>query len=150
PSPTWLLAPQEKPPSQPTSEAVGPATAFAFRGPVLASIWSTYAPPGLQDRRWWGLKAIGTEVVRGYQYLFAIPVVLGLWWFRDRLRLMPGAWVLVTLCALHVLVLWRLAVVAGYVSDRHVLILVLSGIFAGAAAVEKIGQGLSALGVRLW
>jgi 4-amino-4-deoxy-L-arabinose transferase-like glycosyltransferase len=124
-------------------------SARVVRGPVLASIWSAYAPPGLKHRHWWGLKAIGTEVIRGYQYLFAVPVLLGLWWFRDRLRRVPGTWVVVTLCVLHVLVLWRLAVVAGYVSDRHVLILVLSGIFTGAAALVKIGQGLADVGGRL-
>ncbi len=117
--------------------------------PLLASILGVYCPENLKDRRLWGLEAIGIEVIKGYQYFMGVPVLLGMWWFRDRLRVMPGAWVVLLLCLLHMLVLWRLAAVVGYVSDRHVLILVLCGIFTGAAALLAIGHTVGALLGRL-
>jgi 4-amino-4-deoxy-L-arabinose transferase-like glycosyltransferase len=112
---------------------------------LVASILGIYAPEELKDRRWWGLQAIGTEVIKDYLYILGIPVLLGMWWFRDRMRLVPGAWVLMTLCGLQILVLWRLALAVGYVSERHVLLLVLCGVFTGAAAVGRIGDGLARL-----
>jgi hypothetical protein len=108
-----------------------------------AFLFGIYAPESLKDRRWWGIKAIASEVAHGYQYLAVLPVVLGLWWFRDHLRSVPGTWVIVVLCFLHGLVLWRLARVVGYVSDRHVLVLVLCGVFTGAAAVATFGTWLA-------
>jgi hypothetical protein len=102
-----------------------------------------YAPEGMKSRFWWGPRAILTEVAKGYQYLASIPVLLGIIWYWSRVRSAPGAWILVTLCALHALILWRLAVVGGYVSERHVLLIVLCGSFWGAAAVDGIGQCLA-------
>ena len=93
------------------------AVATGVERPLLASVFAVYAPEGLKDRRWWGLQAIATEVIRGYQYLAGLPVLLGLFWFRDRLRLIPGAWAILVLCLLHVFVLWRLAMAVGYVSE---------------------------------
>src|SRR5260370_2752554 len=66
-----------------------------------------------------------------------------MWWFRDRLSVLAGAWILVVLCLLHGLVLWRMARVVGYVSDRHVLLLVLCGVFTGTAAVAALGDWLA-------
>jgi Dolichyl-phosphate-mannose-protein mannosyltransferase len=106
------------------------------KGPVLA----VYCPEELTDRRFWALKAIGVEVARSLQYVLVAPLLLGLWWFRKVFRSKPEIWVLIILCILHTAVLWRLANVVGYVSDRHVLVLVLCGIFTAAAAVIVFGN----------
>jgi hypothetical protein len=118
--------------------------------PVRGSLWAVYAPENLKDRRWWGLQAVAEETVRGYQYVVWVPVLLGLWWFRQRLAAQPGAWVLIALCVLHALILWRLAMILGYVSDRHVQVLVLCGIFSGAAAVLTAGPRLMVQAGRVW
>ncbi len=116
-------------------------------GPLTASVLAIYAPESLKDRRLWGLYAIATEVTKDFQYLCVLPLLLGLWKFRDRLKTGGGAWVLLVLCLLHSLVLWRLAVVVGYVSDRHVLVLVLCGVFVAAGGVFVLGE-LIARGVH--
>lgn len=108
--------------------------------PLTASLLAIYAPEDLKDRRLWGLYAISTEVMKDFQYLSMLPLLLGMWWFRDRLKTGGGAWVLVVFCALHSLILWRLAVVVGYVSDRHVLVLVLCGVFLAAGGVFAFGD----------
>jgi hypothetical protein len=108
-------------------------------GPLTASVLAIYAPENLKNRRLWGLYAIATEVTKDFQYLCMLPLVLGLWRFRDRLNT-GGAWVLLVLCLLHSLILWRLAVVVGYVSDRHVLVLVLCGVYVAAGGVFVLGE----------
>jgi hypothetical protein len=112
------------------------------RGPVFASMLGLYAPGNLHDRRWWAVLAILTELIKGYQYLLALPVLIGMWWFRSLIWENAGTWVLLTLCMLHTLVLWKLAMTVGYVSDRHIVLLVLCGIFTGAAIIGMLGDYL--------
>jgi 4-amino-4-deoxy-L-arabinose transferase-like glycosyltransferase len=121
----------------------------SVRRALLASVVALYAPSNLRDRRWWALVAILTEVIKGYQYVLALPVLIGLWWFRRLLHENPGTWVLFILCLLHILLLWKLAMIVGYVSERHILLLVLCGIFTGAAAVGVLGDYLVTLLRRL-
>jgi hypothetical protein len=49
-------------------------------------------------------------------------------------------WVMLVLCVLHVLVLWRLVVVVGYLSDRHVLVLLLCSVYPAVAALGELPQ----------
>jgi hypothetical protein len=115
-----------------------------------ASLLSVYAPDDLTDRYWWALKAVGTELFRAGQYVVALAALLGIWCFRARLRSLPGAWMLLVLCGLHTLVLWRLAILMGYVSDRHVLILVLCTVFPAAAAASVVGRWLTQAAHWIW
>lgn len=135
-SPTGEVGFQSAPAAPPIQS--GPTTATA--GPLLA----IYAPPDLRDRKVWGLKAVGVEVFQAYGYFLGIPLLLGVWCFRKALLACPGAWVLATLCLLQALVLWRLAMVMGYVSERHVLMLVLGGVFTIAAGLDWLGEKLAA------
>jgi 4-amino-4-deoxy-L-arabinose transferase-like glycosyltransferase len=105
----------------------------------LPYLFAVNAPPGLKHRSMWGVQAIIREVLQAYQYFLGIPILFGVFWFRDRLRVVPGSWVILVLCVLHAILLWRLAVVMGYVSERHVILLVFGGIFTGVAAVGRIG-----------
>jgi 4-amino-4-deoxy-L-arabinose transferase-like glycosyltransferase len=101
---------------------------------------AVYCPEDLTDRRLWAFKAIGVEIARSLQYVLVAPLILGLWWFRKTFRSKPEIWVLIVLCVLHTAVLWRLANVVGYVSDRHVLVLVLCGIYTAVAAIILVGN----------
>ena len=58
--------------------------------------------------------------------------------------LSPTAWLLTVLCLLQIVVIWRLALVMGYISERHVMMLVLCGVFTTAAALEWLGTKLAA------
>jgi hypothetical protein len=146
----WPEARKVKPPHRSHSRAEEPqASAATTDRPATAALLALYAPEDLADRRWWGLQAIATECAKDYVYLPVIPVLLGLWWFRGRMRVLPGAWVALALCLIHTLVLWRLAVVVGYVSERHVVLLVLCGAFTGAATVAAFADWLARLVTRL-
>jgi hypothetical protein len=108
----------------------------------VAGIISLFAPDSAHNRSLWALIALLTELFRGFQYFAAIPVLLGLWLFRHRLRESLASWLIVALCLLHALILWRLAIVMGYLSDRHVILLVLCGVFPAAGAVPLLAHSI--------
>jgi Dolichyl-phosphate-mannose-protein mannosyltransferase len=123
-----------------------PAMAIAPSGrPLFASIFAVWLKQegSLFHRLRVGLVTVVDELLRGYHYLAWMPALLGLWWFNDRTRTMPSFWVIHVACALHALVLWRLAVVVGYVSERHVQLLLLIGCFPAVAALRAVPQWLA-------
>jgi hypothetical protein len=122
-----------------------PPVALAMVGPAVW--WHDWALTKDQptNRTWWGFRAVGYEIIKSYHYVVWVPALLGLWWSRDRLRQSPGAWALLLLCATIVLLLWRVAAVMGYVSDRHTLLILICGCYAAVAAIASIGQWLAVL-----
>src|SRR5947209_15163167 len=92
----------------------------------------------LPQRMGLGVRAIGAELGHALQYFGLMPVLLSLWWCRDRYRLLPGSWVLAVVFVLHCTLLWLLAVKVGYVSDRHILLLVICCLFQATAATLQI------------
>jgi 4-amino-4-deoxy-L-arabinose transferase-like glycosyltransferase len=105
-----------------------------------ASVFGVFAPATAYNRYWWAVKALTTEVARGFQYFAVFPVILGMWLLRYRLRESPGYWLLLVFCALQGMILWRLATVMGYLSERHVILLVLCGVFPAMGAVPSIAR----------
>jgi hypothetical protein len=83
---------------------------------------------------------VGKEIVKGFFYIAWLPAILGLIWFRGRFREAPGPWILGCLCLLQTLVLWRVGLVVGYVSERHVLIIVLCGLYWAVAAIQDMPE----------
>src|SRR5439155_4234298 len=83
----------------------------------------------------WSFYALGSEISKGFFYVAWIPALLGLFMFRARGPLNAGRTVLPVLCLLQCLALLRVAFVAGYVADRHVLIIVLCGLYWAVAAI---------------
>jgi hypothetical protein len=104
--------------------------------PLMASTLAVVL--NLQDN--WGKRFLAAvwylsrELVKCFHYVAWLPALLGMWWYRRQARQVPGMWVLLVLCATLALVLCRLAVVVGYMSDRHLLLLVMCGTYAAAAA----------------
>lgn len=128
---------------EPTSRAMPAAS------PPFAAWW-----PDLQSdpstRIWWGALTLVEILARAFFYVLWVPAALGAWWFRDRLREAPGSWVLLLLSLVLTLLLYRVAQLLGYLSDRHCLLLLLCGSYFTVAALERIGRGLGALVLRLW
>src|SRR5205823_6444911 len=108
------------------------------RFPVLAVVGIWWPDGKISDglgHLGWSLYALGSEMGKGFFYVAWIPALVGLFTFRARWPASPGRNVLVILCLLQCLALLRVALVAGYVSDRHVLIIVLCGLYWAVAAV---------------
>jgi hypothetical protein len=97
----------------------------------------------------WGVKAVVGEFIRGCYHVLWLPMALGLWWFRDRFRLFPGALVMFLISVVILVLLWRVASLLGYVSDRHLLIPILCGSYWAVAAVPRLISGVAALASRL-
>ena len=106
--------------------------------PLVAPTWAVWWPGGDTNRSWWGLWAVTQGMVEGYFYVAWLPALLGLWWFRDRFRLVPGAWVLLVVCLILLLLLWRVAAALGYVSERHLLLVILCGTYWVVAGVREL------------
>jgi len=131
------------PPRPGQSSAVSPRAAY-----LLAEWWNDrehFDRPPLH----WALYAFGKEVVRTSQYILWLPALLGFWWFRGRLRTVPGTWIVYVLCLLYVLVLCQVAMTVGYLAERHALFLVLLGMPWAVAGLERIGLLLAA-GLERW
>ena len=73
--------------------------------------------------------AYAKEICQGFHYVAIVPALLGLWWSLASLRRQAAFWALAIYGMLHSLILIALAMSVFYVSDRHVMILVLSGSF---------------------
>jgi hypothetical protein len=126
-------------------EPVDPPPAIAKNCTTLvAAFWDAELQSG-QSRTWWGLQTLFRESVKSFHYATAALALLGVVLFRRRLRDDAGLWVLAILTVIHAVVLWRMAVVIGYVSERHTLPLVLVGVFWAGAAIPEIGRLLGSI-----
>lgn len=108
-------------------------------GPPIA-IWHGFNED--LNRFWWSIYALGFDLAKGYFYITWLPVLVGLWWFRDRFRREPGALVMLLVSGCITLLLWRVAVVIGYASDRHLLLPILCGLYWGTAALLDMPRRL--------
>jgi hypothetical protein len=137
-----------KPVQAEVPDPAGPANFSAkpgiIRGHSSAMVLAVWLNNELtfSDRLWIGVKAVVSELTKGFNYFIWLPALLGLWWYRRQLTGRPEAWLMLILFAVHSLVLWRLAVVASYVSERHVLLLVLCGMFPAAAGLRDLPRRL--------
>jgi hypothetical protein len=115
----------------------------SIRGSISSKFavwWPDGKVGGFQDHLWWSLYALAIEIGRGFFYVAWIPAVIGLWTFRSRLRTWCGETLLLTLCLLQCLALLRVGMVAGYVSDRHVLVIVMCGLFWAVGGVLSLAE----------
>jgi 4-amino-4-deoxy-L-arabinose transferase-like glycosyltransferase len=128
----------------PTTTVAGPPL-----GSVFAAWWSD--ADGHQAKLLWGVRSLLRETAQDFQFAGAGLAVIGLICVPRRPG-EAGRWLLLTLAAVHAVVLVRMAVVIGYLSERHALPLVLVGCYWAAAALPVLaGQlvRLPALGRRL-
>jgi hypothetical protein len=148
------LRPQALLQSEPPSLA-GPSL-FAIFWPQGDPVWEKKAEE-LRDLgqlaymkpppRWrWALKAMCIELGKGFFYIAWLPALLGLWLRRERFRV-PGMWVGLLVCLALAGLLLRMSEKMGYLSDRHLLLIILCGSFWAVAGTIVVGEKL-ALGAR--
>jgi hypothetical protein len=116
----------------------------AVAGPLLAAVPAVMLSTegDTLQRLARGLWGLGTELANGFHYIGWIPALIGFLCYLGRpSTTTPGMWPLMMLCLLHALILWRLAVIVGYLSDRHIQVIVLCAIYPLAAGlVDLPGQ----------
>jgi hypothetical protein len=116
------------------------STLTSATGSVPLAVWWRESDG---NKSWWGLWAVGLELSKGSFQVGWVAALLGFWHFRQRFRFIPGMWVLLALCTVMCAVLWRLAVVMEYLSDRHCLVILFCLTFWTVAGVKVIGAWLS-------
>lgn len=121
------------------SDLVQPESRLAPRasGPLLASWWE--GDGDRSHRAGWAAAQLGKMVVRGTFHVGWVFGLLALWWFRDRLG-QPGVQTLGLLCVVVGLVLFRLAWFLGYLSDRHLALVLLAFTPFVAAGLIEAGR----------
>jgi hypothetical protein len=90
------------------------------------------------ERLTWAPWAVAKEVGRGFAYIIWLPALLGLRWFHRAGRNNPSTWILGVLCLFQAILLCRVGLVVGYVSERHVLIIVLCGLYWAIWAILQM------------
>jgi hypothetical protein len=115
--------------NKPTAQQILGSESAAIRmnctsGPVIAAFWDPEVNAG-QSRALWAFQSVvkeATHTAHGFGLVAALVAVV---WFRQRLRGEPALWFPIILMTLHLGVLWRMAMVVGYVSQRHALLAIL-------------------------
>jgi 4-amino-4-deoxy-L-arabinose transferase-like glycosyltransferase len=124
--------------------------AGAARAALPFAVWNIGPTIRPEDRYLWGLYALALELNKGFFHVLWLPALLGLGWFRDRFRLVPGTWVLLLLALALAALLYRLAQWMGYVGVRHTVLLVLIGLYWAVAALGALGPRLASALARAW
>jgi 4-amino-4-deoxy-L-arabinose transferase-like glycosyltransferase len=91
------------------------------------------------------IRAVLSEINQGFHYVAGIPARLGLFWSFGNLRRHPGFWVVAAFVSILVAILIALGMAASYVSDRHVMILVLLGSFFAVHGLRELPRRVLSL-----
>jgi 4-amino-4-deoxy-L-arabinose transferase-like glycosyltransferase len=126
--------------SKPAPEFASAVSSSVSGVPTVLGVWLNDKNP---SRATLGLKAVCFEIAKGFGFVAWIPALLGMWWYRGILKTRPGSWILLIVSLCLFLLLWRLASVVGYVSERHTVLMILCGSFPAVAATLLIGQKVS-------
>jgi 4-amino-4-deoxy-L-arabinose transferase-like glycosyltransferase len=110
-------------------------------GPLLAA-WDADESKPIGARGWWGVKALSAQLFKASFYLGLPAALAGMWLHRQRFRHEPGAWMMLLVCLGVAYLLWRVASVAGYLSDRHTLLIILCMTPWTAAGLVGLGERL--------
>jgi 4-amino-4-deoxy-L-arabinose transferase-like glycosyltransferase len=138
-----------------TSETGHPSSDHAGLAPGAPVFASTLAIWWMDEQRrgeppWtWGINAVVVEFAHGMHYMAFVPAVLGLWWFCGRFRSDPGVRVVLVWCVVLGLLLFRVALGVHYLSERHMLALVMCGSIWAAMAALRVADALPGLVGRL-
>jgi 4-amino-4-deoxy-L-arabinose transferase-like glycosyltransferase len=111
-------------------------------GPVLLAKYEVFTMDRA-ERFWWGMGTLGQELIQGSFYVGWLAALLGIWFYREQTRREPGAWMMLLLSLGVAFALWRVAVVVGYLSDRHTLLILLCGSFWAMAGLVALGEWLA-------
>jgi hypothetical protein len=123
--------------------AADPSTKAVQCASVLGVWWSSESDPH-GNRLGRSFVAVASEICRGFYYVGWLAALYGLFCYRKRLPATPGAWIVLALCLLHAAAIWRVASVKGYVSERHVLIIVMCGLLWTVLGIEDVASRLPA------
>jgi hypothetical protein len=109
-------------------------------GPLFAASFPHSDHTTVQLRR--SVWALTLEISNGFHYVGVVPAALGLFWCFGSLRRQPGFWAVAVFTTIHIAILLALARTVNYVSDRHVMVLVLCGSYFAVAGLVELPRRL--------
>jgi hypothetical protein len=95
------------------------------------------------DRDLWAARALVEMVDKLFFHVFLYPALAALWLFRRRFAEVPGMWVLFLSGVVLLPLLYKLGKANGYISERHVIILLLGGVPWSAAGLGVLAGWLA-------
>jgi hypothetical protein len=96
--------------------------------------------PEYGNRKVWAIKAIGSETAKTSFYVLPLFAAMGISLLRRQVREDAATALLLVVAACHLLLLWAIAGGAGYVAERHTLLLVFVGCYFAAASFPEVGR----------
>lgn len=111
-------------------------------GPLFAIYFQPATQPSLRLGR--SVGALAYELANGFHYVGVVPLLLGAALTLGRLRRLPGFWLLALYCSIHATAVLALALKQSYVSDRHVMVLVMCGSYLAVAGLIALPRRVMA------
>jgi 4-amino-4-deoxy-L-arabinose transferase-like glycosyltransferase len=141
PSAGGLLSSSE--PSRPIPDQAPTLTAQPL------ATWWTGENVGTTGRLGWGLGVLLKILGRTFFWGLWIATLIGLWHHRRRLAGFPLTWVMGMVILILLALLYRITIRLGYLSERHMLLVLLCLIYPTAAGIDQMGRLLAASLARL-
>jgi hypothetical protein len=107
------------------------------------AIWLENPNPAPRERILWALEALALTLFKATFYVLWAPALLGLFVFRDHWWRGPGNAVVLLVVAVLLGLLYRVAQVMGYLSERHTSLVLLVGLYFAVVGVAWL-VGLAA------
>ena len=126
---------------QPTHANPGPR-AHAVTSPMPLAMWNIGPDVTPSDRVGWAGRALAMTLNKAFFHVLTGPAIVGVWLYRRRVYEIPGMWILFLSGIILTLLLWRLGQSAGYLGERHVMLIVLGGMYFAVAALGALGGWL--------
>lgn len=92
----------------------------------------------LRTRVFTGAIALVAELVHTFHYVAWLPLLIGMWWYWDRYRLRPDFWLTFCYCMAQLTAVLLLIVRVGYVSNRHILPVVILCVHQACLVVMEL------------
>ncbi len=113
------------------------------------AIWWSGPYVDASQRLGWGLKVELQILSRTLFWGLWLFTLVGLWHHRRRLAGIPLTWVLVTMSVVLLALLYRITIRMGYLSERHMLLILLWLVYPTAAGIDLMGRWLAGVLARL-
>lgn len=110
--------------------------------PIPLAIWWLGPDVAAKDRYGWAAWALVVILDKAFFHVFGPLALLGLWVFRRRFFEAPIAAVMLAWGLVLLPLLWRLGQSAGYIGERHVMLIVMGGLYFAVAAIGWLAARL--------
>ena len=114
---------------------------------ILLADWFSEMYNQGETREVWALKGVSKQILKTLHYVAPFTALLGLFVLRRRIREETALLYLVVQLGIYLAALVMLAIMVGYISERHTLVVALIGCYLTAAALPVCGKWLTSIAI---